>query len=196
MTSSDVIRFYWSFRSPYAWFAVHRVESVLAGLPVALEWIPVFPPPDPTAMLNNPTNVPAKMRYIWEDSKRFADAYGLVFKRPEQIDTEWAKPHTAFLYAESQGRGPEFAKEAFAARFTRGEDLGDDQVLSRIAGRVGLEAEKVTSAVEDPKLGERLGEGFRAFLADEAFGVPTFIYRNEMFFGNDRLEWLVDAIKR
>ena len=28
---ADEIRFYWSFRSPYAWFAVHRVEQMLAG---------------------------------------------------------------------------------------------------------------------------------------------------------------------
>ena len=196
MSSAKIVRFYWSFRSPYAWFAVHRVETVLAGLPVTLEWIPVFPPPDPSAMVNNPTNVPAKIRYIWEDSQRFADAYGLEFKQPEQMDTEWARPHTAFLYAESQGRGPAFAKEAFAARFTRGEDLADDQVLSRIAALVGLDADKVTSAARDATLSERLGDGFKAFFADEAFGVPTFIYRNEMFFGNDRLEWLVAAIER
>ena len=194
MSKPDVVRFYWSFRSPYAWFAVHRVESVLAGLPVVLDWIPVFPPPDAAAMPNNPSNVPAKLRYIWEDSQRFADAYGLAFKAPGQLDTDWARPHTAFLYAESEGRGPEFAKEAFAARFTRGEDLADDRVLSGIASHVGLEPGQVTAAADDPGFRERLGKGFATAAGDEIFGVPTFTYRSQMFFGNDRLDWLVEAI--
>ena len=196
MSKHDVVRFYWSFRSPYAWFAVHRVEGILAGLPVVLEWIPVFPPTDPAAMPNNPTNVAAKIRYVWEDSQRFADAYGLTFKTPEQVDTDWPRPHTAFLYAESQGQGAEFAKEAFAARFTRGEDLARDQVLSEIASHIGLEPERVTSAADAPDFRERLGKGFAKAAGDAIFGVPTFIYRNQMFFGNDRLEWLVKAIQR
>ena len=64
---------------------------------MVLEWIPVFPPTDPAAMPNSPTNVAAKIRYVWEDSQRFTDAYGLTFKTPEQVDTDWPRPHTAFL---------------------------------------------------------------------------------------------------
>jgi 2-hydroxychromene-2-carboxylate isomerase len=92
MTTPDEIRFYWSFRSPYAWFAVHRVEQMLAGLPVTLDWIPVYPPEDPAAMPNNPTNNPAKIRYVWEDSQRFAEGYGLSFRTPERVDTDWYQP--------------------------------------------------------------------------------------------------------
>jgi len=192
MRNRGTVRFYWSFRSPYAWFAVHRVEAMLRGLPVELHWIPVFPPPD---MSNNPTNVPAKIRYIWEDSQRFADAYGLEFKTPEQVDTDWLRPHTAFLYAEAAGRGPDFAKEAFAARFSRGEDLASDPVLARVASQVGLASDRLISAADDSEFRERLGQGFAAAAGDAIFGVPTFIYRDQMFFGNDRLEWLVKAIE-
>lgn len=193
MSASDVVRFYWSFRSPYAWFAVHRVERMLAGLPVTLQWIPVYPPPD---MPNNPTNVPAKIRYIWEDSQRFAEEYGLGFKPPDPVDTDWARPHTAFLYAEAEGRGPAFAKEAFAARFTRGEDLASDGVLSQVASAVGLEPERLVAAADDTTFREQLGQGFVSAAGDAIFGVPTFIYRDQMFFGNDRIEWLVKAIQR
>jgi 2-hydroxychromene-2-carboxylate isomerase len=194
VSEPDVIRFYWSFRSPYAWLAAHRVERMLAGLPVRLAWIPVYPPPDPAAMPNNPTNVPAKIRYVWEDTQRFADAYGLSFKPPEQVDTDWAKPHTAFLYAEAEGCGPDFVREGFAARFTRGEDLASDQVLSAIALHVGLEPERVISAATDSEFRGRLAKGFESAGRDAIFGVPTFIYRSQMFFGNDRLEWLLKTI--
>ena len=63
------------------------------GLPVKLQWIPVFPPPDPEAFPNNPSKVPAKMRYIWEDTQRFADAYLAV----PQADGLEGLRYTAFM---------------------------------------------------------------------------------------------------
>ncbi len=196
MSESDVVRFYWSFRSPYAWFAAHRVERMLHGLPVELEWIPVFPPPDHSLVPNLPTNLPSKARYMWEDSQRFADTYGLEFRIPEEMDTDWPRPHAAALHAGDQGKGPEFVLEGYRARFSRGEDVADDAVLSRIARTVGLDPAAVVAAADDPALRERIGAGFKQSFADEVFGVPTFVYRGLMFFGNDRLEWLVDAIDR
>jgi 2-hydroxychromene-2-carboxylate isomerase len=196
MGDPEIIRFYWSFRSPYAWFAVHRIESALEGLGVALEWIPVFPPKDPTQMPNNPTTLPQKARYMWEDSQRFADKYGLVFHIPEKMDTNWPRPHAAFLYAQAQGRGPEFAKEGFAARFSRGEDLASNSVLAGIAKTIGLGADELISASDDPNVRERLGDGFKSAFDDGNFGVPTFVYRDQMFFGNDRVDWLVEAVEQ
>ncbi len=140
MAEPELIRFYWSFRSPYAWLAVHRIESELEGLAVRLDWIPAYPPEDPALFPNNPTNNPAKLPYIVRDVQRFADAYGLPVKWPAKIDTDWPRPHAAFLFAEEQGCGPAFAREGFAARFSRGQDVGTDAVLGEIDqdGDLGL----------------------------------------------------------
>ncbi len=54
----DHVRFYFSFRSPYAWLAFHQAPPALRELPVELKLVPVFPPPD---FPNDPTAVPNKM---------------------------------------------------------------------------------------------------------------------------------------
>ena len=197
MAGPELIRFPWSFRSPYAWLAVHRIESALEGLPVRLVWIPAYPPDDPALFPNNPTNNPSKIPYIARDVARFADAYRLPLKWPEKIDTDWPRPHSAFLHAEAEGRGPQFAREGFAARFSRGQDLASDEVLTEVAERVDLDPDAVLAAADDTTLHARVTKGIEeGFRNDGIFGVPTFIYRGEPFWGNDRIEWLVRAIQR
>lgn len=61
LRDSEVIRFYFSFRSPYAWLALHRLGVAIEGLPVNVEFIPVYPPED---FPNEPAAVPAKVAYI------------------------------------------------------------------------------------------------------------------------------------
>ena len=54
------IRFYFSFRSPYAWLAAERLEPELGGLGVPIERIPVYPTPG--LFPNDPAAMPTK---IW-----------------------------------------------------------------------------------------------------------------------------------
>ena len=70
----EQVTFYFSFRSPYAWLAYHRIVRAGASLPVEFVRVPVFPPPD---FPNDPAAVPAKLQYIAKDVARIAAAYGL-----------------------------------------------------------------------------------------------------------------------
>ena len=194
--ASDVVRFYFSFRSPYAWFALHRIDSALAGLPVRVRLIPVYPPDD---MQNDPARVPNKLDYIFsQDVVRIARAYGLPLGFARGIEPDdWSRPHAAFLWAEAQGEGEAFAREAFAARFARGLNLGHDDVIGGVARACGLDGEGASKAARDPDLQARARAARdRGFEQEGLFGVPTFVYRGESFWGNDRLEWLVRAIQQ
>src|SRR5262249_33950533 len=67
------VRFYFAYNSPYAFLANTRLERELAPLHVAVDLRPVYSPrtgggPDPTS---------PRIRYILEDARRFATAYGL-----------------------------------------------------------------------------------------------------------------------
>jgi 2-hydroxychromene-2-carboxylate isomerase len=98
----DSVRFYFSFRSPYAWLAFHRINHLVEGCPVNFEYIPI----SPSETFQNATSTsPAKRAYIREDVTRFAEAYGLAITWPEPFDTEWIGPYAAYLYAETQGLG-------------------------------------------------------------------------------------------
>lgn len=191
---TDPVRFYFSFRSPYAWLAMHRLGPALRDLPVTVEYVPVYPPPQ---FPNDPAAVPAKLAYIAQDAARIGEAYGLTVHFPDKLDTEWVRPHAAFVYADSEGRGHEFAVEVFAARFSHGLDVGEDQTLADAASACGLDPTSIVKAAASPEFQQRVHAGMaRGLTEDGIFGVPIFAYRGETFWGNDRIEWLVRAIQR
>ena len=191
--ADDPVRFYFSFRSPYSWLAFLRIGPALDALPVTVDPIPVFPPPD---FPNDPTAVPAKAAYITKDVQRIADAYGLDVKIPEKLDTEWVRPHAAFVFAKDAGRGDAFGKALYAARWQQGLDVGEDTVMAQAARDAGVDPDGLVTAADDEGMHERVWLGMmQAAGEDGIFGVPYFAYRGETFWGNDRIEWLVRAIR-
>lgn len=189
----EPLTFYFSFRSPYAWLAFHRLGQALAGLPVRVERIPVFPPAE---FPNDPAAVPAKLAYLVADVPRIAAAYGLPVRWPEAVDTDWMRPHAAYLHAEDAGRGDAFALAVYAARFSEGRNVGEDETLRRAATAAELDPDAAVRAADDPALHARVVAGLGRALRADVFGVPVFVYREQKFWGNDRLEWLVREIGR
>jgi 2-hydroxychromene-2-carboxylate isomerase len=186
------VRFYFSFRSPYSWLALHRAEAAFVGTGLSLEYIPVFPPPN---YPNDPTSVPAKLRYIQQDIARIAKAYGLTTQPLAALDCQWVRPHAAYLHAHDQGKGLAFAKAVFSARFCESKDVGQDAVIAECATGAGLDAAATVAAQDENTLQERVVLGMiRGVQEDDIFGVPLFCYRGERFWGNDRIEWLLRCV--
>lgn len=187
----ETVDFYFSFRSPYAWLAYYRIVHALRDPAVEFRRIPVFPPPN---FPNDPAANPNKMAHLRTDIERMAKAYGLQVKWPAGVDTDWMRPHAAFLAAQDAGRGDPFALELFAARFSQAKDIGDNANLREAATRAGLDADAIVRAADDAEFQQRVMVGMGNALQAGIFGVPFFVYRGENFWGNDRLEWLLRAI--
>jgi 2-hydroxychromene-2-carboxylate isomerase len=194
MPDKEPIRFYFSFRSPYSWLAFLRIDQAIEKLPVELQYLPVFPPPN---FANDPTAVPNKLKYIQQDIARIAEAYGYATGDQPPLDCEWVRPHAAFVYAQDQGKAKAFSLGLYEARFGRGLDVGDDAVMKQVGRACGLDADALVAAAGDAAYQTRVVQGMiQGVQEDSIFGVPYFVYRGETFWGNDRIEWLVRAIRR
>ena len=187
------MKFYFSFRSPYAWLGFYRFSRIADQLPVDIEYIPSFPPDD---FIKQSLGNKRKTLYIAGDIKRITDAYGLRITWPAQFDTEWIVPHSAYIFAQDNDKGTTFALNAYSLRFEEGKNIGDDQILSKIAVRSGLGPDKTVEAAHDEQFQSRVLEGMKSITRDGMFGVPFFIYKGQKYWGNDRLEWLLRDIYR
>lgn len=190
-----MIRFYFSFRSPYAWIAAERLESELGDLGVGIERLPIFPTPE--LFPNDPTAMPNKIAYLAQDIPRLARERGLKVRFPDSTDTDWALSHAAFLGAESQGAGQRFMVEVFRKRFCEGLDLGDDRVLADAASKASLDPEAILAAGHSEALRAEVSAGWRlAIERDRIFGVPSFVYAGKLYWGQDRMHFLRSAVLR
>lgn len=191
MKPEHSLAFYFSFRSPYAWLAFSRLSKLVDRLPVTVDYIPLFPRQQ---LPGDQAPNPQKYEYMIEDVGRFAKAYGLTLQWPKSLDTDWARPHASFLYALDQGCPAEFGMAAFTARFSRGEDIGHNDTLAAIAEQCGLQKDAVIKSADDATLQQHLHQTTLCVRRQGVFGVPFFVFGEHHFWGNDRLEWLLQEI--
>ena len=183
------VRFYFAYNSPYAFLANTRLARLLGTLNVAIEYKPVYAPrsgagPDPSS---------PRIRYIFEDVRRFASDYGLALNPGPFADTRRAC--VGFLFAQAEARGLAYHDGVYAARFLEGRDIGSLDTLAHVAQRAGLDPERFLAALDDPQWEVALSESSAAAAADGVFGFPFFVFRDQHFWGNDRIESLARAIE-
>jgi len=193
--SKASIRFYFSFRSPYAWLAAERLEEELGDLGVQIERIPTYP----TAALftNDPSSLPNKPAHLVQDVLRLARERGLKVRFPSPEDPDWSLSHAAFLGAQQQGAGQRFMLEAFHQRFLEGRDLGDDEVIADAARKADLSPDAILEAAHSDELRSIVSDGFRLGIErDRIFGVPSFVYAEKLYWGQDRMRFVRSAVIR
>lgn len=226
MTTQPTIRFYFSFRSPFAAIAFYRLRRAAAFNDIEIDPVPVWPDIIFGGHMDNPTDNIFKLAYIFADAARQADMAGMnsgyfralarQFTLPEAADYRsakvgftmpvepWQIPHHAFLYAAEHQRGRAFGEAIFARRFNLdgdgSEDVMDPAVVKRIADSVGLDGTAAATAHSSGTYDAHVSRYIAQSERDGVFGVPFFALdrgdERATFWGNDRLEYLLGSIQR
>ena len=185
------IRFDFDFASPYAWFALNRIERLARDHGRGLEWRPILLWAALKAHgVAPPLEVAVKREYFLEDMKRSAAFHGVAYNQPAKLPTS---SHLASrLYHSIAVRDSELAREfgrdVFASFFVTGEDIGDENIVLKLAARRGLVDGEAREAMSGRLGRERLAAAIEAAIADRVCGSPFFILDGEAFFGADRLD--------
>lgn len=188
--SDERVIFYFAYNSPFAFLANTRIDEALAPLGVPLDRKPVYQPstgggPD----FNSP-----RIQYMFQDIARFAKAYGLKLNPGPFADT--GRACLGFLFASEAGTGKEFHDRVYRARWLEGLDIGDEATLMELAEASALDRDKFLAAIDDDSpYAEARADHAAAAEADGVFGFPFFVYKDQKFWGNDRIEWLVKVIE-
>jgi 2-hydroxychromene-2-carboxylate isomerase len=94
-----------------------------------------------------------------------------------------------------EGWCPAFARAAYRAWFLENKDPGQVEHLSTILEGLGREPGKIIAAANSEEVRDRYAAETEVARALGIFGSPSFVYRNEVFWGDDRLEDAIDWCK-
>ncbi|MCG8325626.1 MAG: DsbA family protein [Thiotrichales bacterium] len=184
---------YFSFRSPYSWLGCYRFSILSADMDIEYQMVPVSPLRKTVDQITPAGN---KLKYILRDVKRIAAAYGLEYTRPDPFDCDWTIPHAAFLEADRQGQGLPFIRAMYHQRFCDGMNISSEPVIRSVAETCNLDAEVILGASRDKKNRRKLLEILASLEETGVFGVPVFRFGVNLYWGNDRLEWLFRDVYR
>jgi 2-hydroxychromene-2-carboxylate isomerase len=185
------VRFYFDPVSPYVWLAAPIIERIeAAGARVTFEPV-LF-----AAMLHahgqkGPAEIDAKRAYTFRDVMRQAARQGLAFAGPPGHPFNPLAALRMCLALDRQQDRRRFALALFSACWERGLDISDAAVLARLAGECGLDGETLLATAGQPGIKQRLASDTERAIADGVFGVPTFRYGDELFWGGDRVDALL-----
>ncbi len=143
-----------------------------------------------------PPSVPAKGRYMRQDFARCAEHYGVPFRYPSRhpVNTMTAlRGAVAFL---DRPEFPEYVRAMFEGFWVHDQDLEDPEVLTRLAGEAGISADEFQEAVNRQDVKDRLRANTDEAVDRGVFGAPTFFVGDEMFFGQDRMHFVREALLR
>ncbi len=194
MTPTRVL-FYLDFVSPYAWLGLAAAESFAERYAVRFELRPVVY----GALLDahglvGPAESSAKREYTFHDVSRCADLAGLRFSGPPEHPFRSIEAlRTVCLFADDS-RALELAVALADACWGQGRSLTDLAVIGDIVESVGLSGADLGRRVNDEAVKRSLREFTRQAIDDGVFGVPTFAFEDELFWGHDRLPQLADRL--
>lgn len=190
------VRFYFDFVSPYSWIALMQAGRFAERYGIDWDLRPVVYAKllDATG-LTGPGETGPRRRYMFADVVRCARRVDLELEGPPAHPFRSLEAlRTACLFRTGEISLDLCAGLANAA-WGEGKDLTDLRTLEAIVTGAGGDAAGLRARIGDPAIKSALRDLTGEALESGVFGVPTFIFQGEMFWGQDRMSHLADRIR-
>ncbi len=189
--------FYFDIYSPYAYLGFHRLLQIAEANRCQVNFYPVDVKKLKVAAGNTgPANIdiPPKIKYLLVDLKRWAERYELPFGSIPTAKS-YARINSGVFYAMQKGREVDYIKAAYALVWGRGGNADDDSELQTIATSLGWDAPDFMAYIASSEASSALSNSIEKAIDSGVFGVPTVVIGEDMWWGNDRLNFLEEALQ-
>ncbi len=189
--------------SPWTYFAFESLLRMHDEIGVTIQWRPflvggVFNAVNKSVYSSRDAPVPAKSAYGKKDQQDWARYLGLpIHYRPTVFPVNSVKAMRACIVLEPEGKLVAFARATFKAYWTDDKDISQAGVLAEICQPLDIDAEKLFAAIDQQPVKDTLRANTQEAIDRGSFGSPTiFVGRDDMYFGNDRMPLIKDAVLR
>ena len=192
------IDFYFDFPSPYAYLARTQLPRIAAEHGATIVYHPFRILELMKIVGNRPTTIECKNKgkYAGADLQRWVKRYKVEFSRnPHSKSFDFTELDRGALVAIEDGRGAEYVTAVFAAMWGKPEDLSQRPVLIDVLSRAGFDGERLLERASADNIRNLLDAETNAAAERGVFGAPTIFVGEQMLFGNDRLDFVVDALR-
>jgi 2-hydroxychromene-2-carboxylate isomerase len=192
---AKTVEFLFDFGSPTSYLAYKRLPGLLARTGAAADYVPMLLGGVFKATGNaSPATIPAKGRWMNADLSRWAKRFGVAFNRNPYFPI-----NTLHLMRGATGLigDPRFAAycdAVFDAMWFEPKNLGDPAELVPVLQAIGIQPDEFRALVERNDVKERLKMTTESAVSRGVFGAPTFFVGEEMFFGQDRMDFVEEAL--
>ncbi|QXI21221.1 2-hydroxychromene-2-carboxylate isomerase [Pseudomonas iranensis] len=196
---TKTVEFYFDLGSPTTYLAHTQLAKICADTQSELIYIPMLLGGVFKATGNaSPAMIPAKGRYMFQDLDRFAKRYGvqLRFNPHFPINTLILMRAVTGLQMRQPQRFAEFVDCLFKALWVEGRNLNDPQTVAAVLTENGFDPQEIIALTNDESVKAALKENTEAAIKRGVFGAPSMFIGDQLFFGQDRLDFVEEALRQ
>jgi 2-hydroxychromene-2-carboxylate isomerase len=192
------VDFFFDFVSPYTYLAQTQLTDLEKRTGATFRLWPMHLLNLMKRVGNSPTTVlcASKMKYAGADIGRWVARYRVPFQfNPHVFAADQSLALRAALVAQDRNLEEAYNRAVFSAFWAEGIDVNDRARLVGALDAGGLDGGALLAAADETRYGERLAANTETAAERGVFGSPTFIVGDELYFGNDRLEFLEERLR-
>lgn len=193
------VDFYYDFVSSASYLAYKRLPSMVSAAGGRINWKPMLLGGVFKAVGNtSPAQIEAKGNWLFKDMKRIADKHGFAFDVNPAFPLNTVSVMRGAIAVERLN--PEVSNTymdvMFDGAWANGDDLSNPEVVMELMEKAGLPANDIANLAQDQSVKDELRANTDEAVSRGAFGAPTFFVDDEMHWGQDRIDAVMEALER
>ena len=193
---TKTVEFFYDFGSPTVYLAATQLPAIAAAVGATIDWRPMLLGGVFKSTGNqSPVVVPAKAAYMNNDLERFAKRYGVPFSfNPHFPINTLALMRGAAAYQDDVVASSTYRDAIFMAIWVEARNLNEPDVIGQVLSDAGLDPAELMNRIGQQTVKDQLIANTEEAVNRGVFGAPTFFVGERMFFGQDRLDFVADAL--
>ena len=190
--------FWFDFGSPAAYLAFTQIARIEAETSAQAYYHPMLLGGVFQATGNqSPATIPAKGNYIFDDFNRFALRYGVPFNNNPHfpINTLLLMRGAMGIQQQAPDRFIPYCTAVFKAIWIDSLNMNDPNIVGRVLHAANFDPQDLLILANEPKTKDALKLATQEAVKRGIFGAPTFFVGNQMFWGQDRLDFVKEALQ-
>ncbi|WP_295636282.1 2-hydroxychromene-2-carboxylate isomerase [Novosphingobium sp.] len=194
------VTFYFDFGSPNA-FLSHRVIPGIAARTAAIfDYVPIllgglFKLTGNQSPMAAFAGIKHKLAYEALETQRFIARHGIAdFAFNPHFPVNTLHLMRGAVAAQDLGVFEAYVDCVYDAMWTRGLDMGQPVIIAQVLAEAGLPADALLEATQALPVKQRLLDNTQAAFDHGAFGSPSFLVGDDLYFGKDRLRDVEEAL--
>jgi 2-hydroxychromene-2-carboxylate isomerase len=185
------IEFYFDYGSPFSYLADTQLPALAKRTGAEIVYRPILLGAIFKATGNSsPISVPLKGKYMGSDLQRWARRYGVAIKMNPNFPFNTIRLMRGAVAAQMQDKFARYHPAMFRAVWAEEKNVGKEEVLRELLSAAGIDPASIDG--EDVK--NRLRGNTDEAVGRGVFGAPAFFVNGEIYWGNDRLDFVEEAV--
>ena len=192
------VDFYFDVGSPAAYLAWTQLPAIAQATGARIDYKPMLLGGVFQATGNHsPTTVPAKGDYMMADLGRYARRYGIPFRTNPcfPINTLTLMRAATAVQMREPARFSGFVDAVYQAIWADAKNMNDPQLVGEVLRAAGFDPAAMVAQAAEPEVKDRLKAVTQDAVARGVFGAPSFIVDGILYWGQDRLDFVKEALK-